>query len=847
MASLGSASCSCDGDVPEALAALELDATSPVTAGAPFTLVVTAVGTDGAKPLTSFDGTVTLSASAGTISPASIVLERGRGEASVTLGGALGAVTIEARTGAIAGLLVVQVVGASRLPGADSDLAAGAIPTLRFHARPEDYSDDHPSAPGLFVSFDTIAVVLALDATVGDANALLAEHGAEIVGGLTGIDGEQPGILFLRLPTVDHAALEAALASMRARPIVTTAVHDALLEALREPRANDGTPEHWTWASSPGGDNWGLESVRAPAAWNLLSGARKVDSQLRTGIVDVGFVATHEDLAYDENLYPENEDGHGTHVAGIIGAGFDDGVGVDGIDPLARLVVTAPGFSIGTDDALALRTSWGEEMMLFLVDLAYERPDVRVVNFSVGYNWSHLGIDASTHAFAQYITREQGNLLALGTLLWMLSGHPVPALIAAAGNDSDAGLGLQSATWSSPYTYAGLELGLPNITVVESVKIAIGEPGDATRSAFSNVGGHVSAPGEDVVSTYFLPGDPTRRYRELSGTSMAAPHVTGLISYLYHLAPELTHGELRSLLTTNAVAVGGGASPKIDAFATVMDLDRIEGGDRVLRMLVDTDDGTVDGNLRVHPQTGEPFYLEDVDGDGGEGDGRVDMRDFRRFRDAFLETSGEQVALDGAADHPKRDLDRNGRHDAREWESDLSRFDFNGDGRIHRLDRAWVGGAISAEVTDLEVLAAAFADPSYDVGELFRLMFGGDVYVWPQRCLALSGVARVRSTLTPRGALDPTPIERVHTYAGTAGHVITVPPNPQGWDVVISAEDAGGGELARAELHVDVRPGEDLFWDDDCAATPSGAFGETFVSPSDGFEDTFGIERTFDG
>ena len=89
----------------------------------------------------------------------------------------------------------------------------------------------------------------------------------------------------------------------------------------------------------------------------------------------------------------------------------------------------------------------------------------------------------------------------------------------------------------------------------------------------------------------------------------------------------------------------------------------------MLKMLVDIDDGTRDGNTRVEAGTATTFLNEDGDGDGGMGDGKVDMADFRRFRDWVLEAVPEQftepanderILLDGAADHPKRDLNGNG-------------------------------------------------------------------------------------------------------------------------------------------------------------------------------------------
>ena len=50
-----------------------------------------------------------------------------------------------------------------------------------------------------------------------------------------------------------------------------------------------------------------------------------------------------------------------------------------------------------------------------------------------------------------------------------------------------------------------------------------------------------------------------------------------------------------------------------------------------MKMLIDIDDGTIDGNQRVHAESGTDFVTEDSDGDGGRGDGTIDMSDFRRW------------------------------------------------------------------------------------------------------------------------------------------------------------------------------------------------------------------------
>ena len=74
-----------------------------------------------------------------------------------------------------------------------------------------------------------------------------------------------------------------------------------------------------------------MEAIRVPQMWNLNVAIRKAGNFTKTGVLDVGFADVHDDLTYGRNLTPGQEDEHGTHVAGTIGADFNNGEGVDGV------------------------------------------------------------------------------------------------------------------------------------------------------------------------------------------------------------------------------------------------------------------------------------------------------------------------------------------------------------------------------------------------------------------------------------------------------------------------------------------------------------------------------------
>ena len=95
----------------------------------------------------------------------------------------------------------------NELIGGVNDPVEEAIPSLAFVPREDDYTEDHPDLPGVPLSFNTLVLVFEQGTTVGEAQALLDDIEAEIVGGIPGVNGEAEGILFLRVPTADHQAM----------------------------------------------------------------------------------------------------------------------------------------------------------------------------------------------------------------------------------------------------------------------------------------------------------------------------------------------------------------------------------------------------------------------------------------------------------------------------------------------------------------------------------------------------------------------------------------------------------------------------------------------------------------
>ncbi len=270
---------------------------------------------------------------------------------------------------------------------------------------------------------------------------------------------------------------------------------------------------------TPGAD------IGADAAWDLSTGS----SSVTVAVLDSGVDCDHVDLAgkclENINLGPSStltdDIGHGTHVAGIIAANTDNGVGVAGVGwntTLAALKVCYELFDpffgvIGACDSAASAAG-----MIHAADMDYE-----VVNMSYGGpTGSQAEADAAAYAWANGVV-----------------------LVAAAGNSYSSDL-------SYPAAYP------------EVMAVAASDWHDNLAS-FSNFGSWVSvaAPGATIFSTMpnaacGLPADdPDGCYGWLSGTSMASPVVAGAAAVVWAYAGAgATNDQVRNAIEANADATG---------------------------------------------------------------------------------------------------------------------------------------------------------------------------------------------------------------------------------------------------------------------------------------------------
>jgi subtilisin family serine protease len=251
--------------------------------------------------------------------------------------------------------------------------------------------------------------------------------------------------------------------------------------------------------------------IDAPEAWTLATGSDAV----KVAVVDSGVEYDHPDLAgniaslgwdfYSNDPDPRDENGHGTHVAGTIGAQGNNGDGVTGVNwnvgliPIRVLGPTGSGTTATVTQGFAYAAQHG----------------ARVVNASLGGgNWDPT--------LAATISS------ASGTLFVIAAGN---GGIDALGDDNDL-LGHYPCSYTSE-----------NVICVAATDL------DDGLASFSNYGAtsvDLAAPGVKIGSTY-VGGS----YVYSQGTSMATPHVAGVAALLLARDPTATVARLRGALLSS--------------------------------------------------------------------------------------------------------------------------------------------------------------------------------------------------------------------------------------------------------------------------------------------------------
>ena len=312
---------------------------------------------------------------------------------------------------------------------------------------------------------------------------VLAAHGGRAIGRLDPLD-----VYVVTLPA--NASEKAVAKALRQNPHIKFAEPDALIPVDYVP--ND------TYYSS----EWHLQTLNAPAAWNIASGGG-----VTVAVLDSGIDATHPDLAaqlvpgwnfWDNNSNTSDVYGHGTKVAGVIGATGNNAMGVAGVAFNSRLMPVRVTDTSGYAAISALASG-----LTYAADHG-----ARVANMSFAVQSYSTVITA-----AQYFMGKGG------------------VVMNSAGNS-----GVLDSTPASD--------ALVSVSATDSTD---------TRASWSTYGPYVdvSAPGVGIWTTTMGGG-----YGAVSGTSFSSPVTAAVAALMMSANPKLAPTQIVSLLKSTSVDLG---------------------------------------------------------------------------------------------------------------------------------------------------------------------------------------------------------------------------------------------------------------------------------------------------
>lgn len=256
---------------------------------------------------------------------------------------------------------------------------------------------------------------------------------------------------------------------------------------------------------------WAMPKINAQQGWAKA----RANSGITVAVLDSGVDVNHPDLKNrlvqgTNTVNPlkssRDDDGHGTHVAGIIGATNNNGTGVTGVAGIPGIKIMpvkvfdgAGGSDVSISDGIIWAADHG----------------ARVINMSFGsYFQSDVLNDAIDYAYDKGVV-----------------------LVAAAGN------------WASQ------DISYP-AALAKVIAVSATDKNDSLAD-FSSYGPQIDvcAPGYEIYSTFWDKYKGST-YTELSGTSMASPMVAGLAALLLAKNPNLTNEEVRQIIEVSAVDLG---------------------------------------------------------------------------------------------------------------------------------------------------------------------------------------------------------------------------------------------------------------------------------------------------
>ena len=433
---------------------------------------------------------------------------------------------------------------------------------------------------------------------------------------LAGIGGEVVGEIPLTADyqimlsgTYSEEELEALTEQVKSLPYVERSSLNYAFELEEDSYQYYSNDPKWDDWESTGGNNWNMKAIDAPGAWAY----RNQMGPVNVGVIDRCFDADHVDLNFSEEPY-NNDDGtnsdmsHSTHVAGIIGAEFNNKIGICGVSPNTNIYGAA---HIG--NLAAYKTALNYlivEKKCKVINISMGMPDDCIFSAGNGDVELKRDLDRLNQELAECLKDLKDHLMEF--VICKSAGNSNEySFFKRDDDDTENPLYInfndyqkymagtypanEKSDWDKKYErYIGKVLESDCISKkedvdarysifsgiedseVESMSIVVGSAAvsgkhsyfgckhDGYRVAsYSNRGSRVDvlAPGGDNESTKFpdaqiystIPGG----YGYLYGTSMACPHVAGVAAMIFGIDPTFTAKEVKDIIVSTATGSYG--------------------------------------------------------------------------------------------------------------------------------------------------------------------------------------------------------------------------------------------------------------------------------------------------
>lgn len=388
-------------------------------------------------------------------------------------------------------------------------------PKYDFGSMPEydeNYMDDLSDGSGLRYATNRIVAFAKSDATVSQIESAISSIGGTIAGQVNLL-----GMYSIQIPVNTESALKGICESLQSSypelfdEVFLDIVEDVGIEATTQ------TNDAW-WNN----DQWGLTAINVPDVWSNYSGHIR---NIKVGVVDNGFRSTHEDLNIPaSNVFNRSlgDDNHGTHVIGTIGAIHNNNKGLAGVINIRR--ESLYGFDSFDSTDRNGNIGGASSLTAQLEGLAWNiAHGTKIVNYSMGSG------EQASESNPEYS-------MAMEKLLNY--GYDFVVVHSAGNSTRDASLN----GCFSHVTEADLRDHI--ITVGSTDR-------NGNMASSSNYGNMVDvvAPGVGIYSSV---STNDSAYDNYNGTSMAAPHVTGVAALVWAANPGLSGAQVKQIIVDSA-------------------------------------------------------------------------------------------------------------------------------------------------------------------------------------------------------------------------------------------------------------------------------------------------------